>query len=49
MGKTFRLKCVASLWQARVVGAGVSLGTPMRGEARRRLRSDLPERPERAA
>ena len=48
MSRTFRLKCVASVWQARVAGAGVSLGMPMPGEATCRLRSDLPQRPERA-
>lgn len=48
MRKTFRLKCVASVWQARVVDAGVSLGMPMRGAAGCHLRSDLPKWPERA-
>lgn len=48
MRKTFRLKCVASVWQARVVDGGASLGMPMRGAARCRLRSGLPQWPERA-
>ena len=48
MSRTFRLKYVASVRQAPVVGAGVSFGMPMHGDTKVCPRRDMSQRPERA-
>ena len=48
MSRTFQLKCVASVWQAPVVGAGASLGMPAHGDTMGCPRRELPQRPEKA-